>query len=351
MTTAAAFANWPKTFKERDQWICCVLASSLPHAAVRVYTRLAMHLNLETGRCDPSFDTLSRETHIPERSVYRLVALLEAQGWIGTERTRGRLKNLYALINPNPDATSGLDPDTTSGLKAANPDKATRVNPDAMTGLNHPTLTKRTSNPDKTRTSTLTKRASHIENSEENSEGNSVKRRTRAPPDASLRKKSKPAGAPLDRPRKPKKKDKLTAADRSGNRAAPGAGAAAQPVVALDDAFAAFWAAYPRREAKEPARKAFAQAVEGGADPEAIIAGAKRYAAKRAAEIRAGDPPKYTLQAARWLDEGRWTDEDHAAGAPTIDEDGNPVEDADDEVRGLDAFDREVLRLRNGGGW
>jgi hypothetical protein len=106
-----------------------------------------------------------------------------------------------------------------------------------------------------------------------------------------------------------------------------GRGAAAQPAVALDEAFDRFWAAYPRRIAKERARKAFAKAVENGADPTTLIEGARRYAAKRSAEIRDGDPPKFTLHPATWLNDGCWTDEPDNNTAPVIDQDGNPVED------------------------
>src|SRR5262249_52251817 len=47
------------------------------------------------------------------------------------------------------------------------------------------------------------------------------------------------------------------------------------------EAFERFWAVYPKRVAKEAARKAFAKAVENGTDVEALIAGAQRYAVER----------------------------------------------------------------------
>jgi Helix-turn-helix domain len=100
MTTPQALANSPKTFLDRDNWMRAVLASDLPDAAVRVAIRIALHLRVNGGRCDPSYVTLAAESHVAERSVYRLVALLEHAGWIVIQRTRGRLSNQYILLNP-----------------------------------------------------------------------------------------------------------------------------------------------------------------------------------------------------------------------------------------------------------
>ena len=38
--------------------------------------------------------------YLVERSIYRLVALLEHAGWIAVHRTGGRLSNLYRLFDP-----------------------------------------------------------------------------------------------------------------------------------------------------------------------------------------------------------------------------------------------------------
>jgi hypothetical protein len=84
------------------------------------------------------------------------------------------------------------------------------------------------------------------------------------------------------------------------------------------EAFDRFWAAYPKRVAKEAARKAFAKAAENGTDVEALIAGAQRYAAERQ-----GQDQKFTKHPATWLNAGCW--EDEAPGAPVIDEHGNVV--------------------------
>ena len=68
------------------------------------------------------------------------------------------------------------------------------------------------------------------------------------------------------------------------------------------DDFDAFWSAYPRREAKAAARKAWVKAVTV-ADPQAIIAGAQRYR---------DDPNReseFTAHPATWLNAGRWEDD------------------------------------------
>src|SRR5262249_30294577 len=73
-----------------------------------------------------------------------------------------------------------------------------------------------------------------------------------------------------------------------------------------------------KRVGKEAARRAFAKVVEAGADPDALIAGAARYAVERS-----GEPSRYTKSPAGWLTDGRWQDE--PPGAVVLDEAGNVV--------------------------
>jgi len=75
------------------------------------------------------------------------------------------------------------------------------------------------------------------------------------------------------------------------------------------DRFEDFWNAYPKRDGanpKEPARKRFVAAIKSGVEPEAIIAGAKAYAAAEAKRGNVGSP--YIAQAVTWLNQRRWTD-------------------------------------------
>ena len=77
-----------------------------------------------------------------------------------------------------------------------------------------------------------------------------------------------------------------------------------------------FWKAYPSRgeaaNPKAPALEKFARAVKGGADPEAIIAAAQRYAEVERKAGRYGT--EKVAQALTWLNQRRWGD--YAAAAP-----------------------------------
>lgn len=68
--------------------------------------------------------------------------------------------------------------------------------------------------------------------------------------------------------------------------------------------FAAFYAAYPRHTGRKEAERKWDKAIKDGADPEAVIAGARRFAASRH-----GQDPKFTPHPATWLHQGRWSDD------------------------------------------
>ncbi|MEV6879563.1 hypothetical protein [Amycolatopsis sp. NPDC051128] len=104
---------------------------------------------------------------------------------------------------------------------------------------------------------------------------------------------------------------------------------------AVDKAFAEFWAAYPRREAKKGARVKFGQAVKGGIDAATIIAGARRYAAYVAQVGREREKIKIPTT---WLNNGCWDDELNGpvvaqAPKPT----GNPADWLRDRWQAADA--------------
>jgi len=89
----------PQTFLDRDNWMRAVAAAELPHAAARVAIALALHLHVKSGRCTPAAKTLAAESHVPERSIFRCIALLERAGWLKIERAIGR-GNQYTLLTP-----------------------------------------------------------------------------------------------------------------------------------------------------------------------------------------------------------------------------------------------------------
>jgi hypothetical protein len=66
----------PRTFLERDDWLRAVIASDLPHVAIRVAVAIGLHLHVKSGRCDPGYDALAAGLRMSRRSIFRLVAML-----------------------------------------------------------------------------------------------------------------------------------------------------------------------------------------------------------------------------------------------------------------------------------
>jgi hypothetical protein len=250
----------PQTFLDRDNWMRAVLAAELPHAAVRLAIRIALHLRVNTGQCDPSCATLAAESHVPERSIYRCIVLLERAGWLKVGRAIGR-GNQYTLLTPVTDDRGDAD-DTTATVMAGDPCQNEHPTPDTVTG----DLAIQSQAPDRS----------------------AKKKRTSGGGETS------PNPTPSARGQKGR--------DRARDCA---------------QAFDRFWAVYPRRVAKETARKAFAAAIKRGADAEALIAGAQRYAVDRKSQDH-----KYTKHPSTWLNGGCWDDE---LPGTVIDQEGNVV--------------------------
>lgn len=87
----------------------------------------------------------------------------------------------------------------------------------------------------------------------------------------------------------------------------------------LDESWNEFWQVFPKKVAKKAAKKKFHTAVRQGADPQHIVAGARRYA-----EQVAGKDPKYIKQPDGWLNAGRWEDEVSEASVVVDDRFLNP---------------------------
>jgi uncharacterized protein YdaU (DUF1376 family) len=78
-----------------------------------------------------------------------------------------------------------------------------------------------------------------------------------------------------------------------------------------DTDFEEFWSAFPKREGsnpKVPAEVSYRREVAKGADPPAILAAARAYAAAQKRE-NGGAKSRYTMQAATWLNKKCWLDE------------------------------------------
>jgi hypothetical protein len=90
---------------------------------------------------------------------------------------------------------------------------------------------------------------------------------------------------------------------RSVSPAPAKAVAVRKPPAGEPDGFAEFYQTYPRHIARAAAAKAYRTAL-GRAAPEAILDGARRYAA-----TRAGEDQQFTPYPATWLNAGQWTDD------------------------------------------
>lgn len=78
-------------------------------------------------------------------------------------------------------------------------------------------------------------------------------------------------------------------------------------------AFDEFWSAYPRKVGKPTARAAFLRAVKRKADPDAIVAGARRCAREWKA---AKTEERFIPHPSTWLNDDRWND--RATGVPVL---------------------------------
>jgi hypothetical protein len=79
-----------------------------------------------------------------------------------------------------------------------------------------------------------------------------------------------------------------------------------------DPAFAAFWAAYPRKTAKGGARKAWGTMLKKRGHSDGILEAVQRYAQRVA-----GSDEKFIAHPATWLNQERWLDEE-STQQPTL---------------------------------
>ena len=90
----------------------------------------------------------------------------------------------------------------------------------------------------------------------------------------------------------------------AGNKGAGNKGAGARPPAASPDGFAEFWLAYPRKEDRGSAEKAYRKALKTTDSP-TLVAAARRYA-----QARQGQDRTYTKLPATWLNAQSWANED-----------------------------------------
>jgi Helix-turn-helix domain len=90
------------THADRFRWEQDVLANPQLTAAQKiVLTRLALHLNIKTGRCDPSVKTLATGAGMAERTVQATLSRAETLGLLKRAIGGGRTRTTsYTLISP-----------------------------------------------------------------------------------------------------------------------------------------------------------------------------------------------------------------------------------------------------------
>jgi hypothetical protein len=279
------------TFEDRDAWIkllFTVSACELSGAAKVVAARVALHLNIKTGRCDPSSGLLATECGMDGRSVQRMIKLIEAAGWLGVDRTRGFRSNSFELRTP-----IGADE------SSENPGDTTEDNPgDSTEDHDQHTPVNLTENPGDSYTHTPVNLPENPgDTTTQNREGKEKRTEKRT-----AKKESLPC---------------LDLGDEDGRHR--------QSPSSKTESFAAdfeeWWVQYPKKADKGTARTAYRKVrTKGLATREELLNGAMRYSADRA-----GQESKFTKNASSWLSAESWNNEPAKPIGATIDSDGNPV--------------------------
>jgi hypothetical protein len=267
-----------------------------------ILMRICLHRYNDTGNCDPGYNAIAAEVGVHRTTVIRAVETGVRFGWLAPP-LRGRRANAsFVFTFPDqevaPGATSKPDQEVAAGEQHQENQEVALGDLRSRSG---------------TRKKSLKKRASRAKSKSSAQHGRLSGRQEREtqnicePPDFASRDSGSDTSA------KPVRKKR-----------APKASAAHGDIITMSDlaaAFAEFWAAYPKRVAKAAAEKAFAAAIKRGADPAALIEGAKRYASERT-----GQDQKFTKHPATWLNAECWLDEPSTGtGPPTIDEHGNVI--------------------------
>ena len=274
-----------------DKWKLALRIAAdkdLPDAAKLVALRLLNHCNTQTGRCNPSYRTLSEGSGKHRSRVIEVIPMLEARGWLTVERTTGSdgssrrySANTYKLHfdrpehepegSGNQDHQGSGNHDPSGVRKSGSPRSGNRDHPPSG-NRDHP-------GPEIATT--------YIENlGKEPGKKNLGKETTgeAAPPPGA----KTPPPVVLD----PKKEDAIVAT------------VSEETTSEQNDAFVSFdefWRHYPRRVKKASARAAWDKALKDGHSPQEIILGAMRFA-----EERQGEPVRYTPHPANWITDERW---------------------------------------------
>jgi hypothetical protein len=222
----------------------------LSAAKFRLAYVIARFVNRASGEAWPTQQTLATTTGMTISGVQKASDALEERGHLTVVSQPGRNKsNHYQLVYKNPDSRLPFieeKPRRPSAISVEKTQTAVREKADGCPRKDRPTSVQNTL----------------IEHTEEHTESISVKT------------------PPIDKSKRTRQKKSTEA-----------------------EGFEEFWHQYPRRVAKDAARKAYAAALKR-ATPAELLAGAMRYS-----EQRDGQDEKYTKHPATWLNGGCWADE------------------------------------------
>ena len=288
--------------------------------AIKVLTTILDHTNKDTGRAWISYETLIRETRCGNKTVERSITSLERQEWfkvhrLGYDPTAKRFRASVYLPNWEKAAKTREQQRTEVRERKAAEEQAIQALEREMAENAHKSLR-----------SFCPKSGQNVQPSGQNVSGSGQKERaTRLSVPGYLDSDiSLSAGAaerecvpPFENQEAGRQADNRTTADSGSapvsnndpaHQSPPG-----EPLVRSTpaaDAFDRFCAVYPKRINRKKTQAAWATAVTK-ADPEVIIATAKRYAAYLTGTNN-NDPALATRFATKpweWLDDERWNDD------------------------------------------
>ncbi|MET4788260.1 hypothetical protein ABIF64_000438 [Bradyrhizobium japonicum] len=269
----ASSAHPIKTFRDRDEWMRHLLAidiATLSHGAKILAMRVALHLNVETGQCNPSMAMLAEGTGTSESTVRRMLHELEQQGWVSVDRSQGRHSNSFELRVPTLSTDERVQPcQPVKGFNNTNP-----VNPWKGNPVKSSTPTLSTGDGQKSESRTANRTAKEIDS------------------------------LPLD-----------LGDEDSGRRRS-------ETPEEIESSFEEWWKQYPKKADKQTALKAYRAVIKKKklATPQQLLAGVMRYAAERS-----GKDPQFTKHPATWLNAGSWGNETAAPITSTINQNGSVV--------------------------
>ncbi|MGY2935989.1 hypothetical protein ACVWZ6_005591 [Bradyrhizobium sp. GM6.1] len=152
------------TLRDRDMWLVALAASrSLGDGDKVLGVRLALHHNVKTGQCNPSYDALAHGTGRTVSAIPKQLKRLEETGFINRISSKGRYRNSYELTLPaeattdgwigsTPDHEIGSTLDRGTLFDPVNPAPADRRTPARRTGQPYPAIeTNREENNEKNR--------------------------------------------------------------------------------------------------------------------------------------------------------------------------------------------------------